>query len=134
VGRKARREQLFAKIQVTLSGAQQTSSGEPGAVWTLARKKNDETVLHLINLVGQKSDHWRDDGRNYPEPPNLHDLRVRLEVGHEIGSAGWASPDVDHGAWHELKVAKNKSGQIEFVLPELHYWTAIIFRPPAAKD
>lgn len=122
-----------ASIPVSLSGARQTTSGEPGAVWTLTRHNDHETVLHLINLVGQKSDQWRDDEKTYPEPPALHDLRLRVKLDHEFTSAGWASPDIDHGAWHELKLAKDKSGEVEFVLPELHYWTAIIFRPSAAK-
>jgi len=122
-----------ASIRVSLSGTRQTLSGEPGAVWTLARRNDSETVLHLINLAGQKSDQWRDDERNYPEPPTIHDLRVRVLPEHEIGSAGWASPDVEHGKWHELQFVKDKSGEIEFVIPELHYWTAIIFRPSAAK-
>jgi dextranase len=124
---------ISASIPVSLSGARQTTSGEPGAVWTLARHNDRETVLHLINLAGQKSDQWRDDEKNYTEPPTIHDLRVRVRLEHKIASAGWASPDVEHGKWHELKLVKDKSGEITFVLPELHYWTAIILRPSAAK-
>ena len=40
-------------------------------------------------------------------PSIRHQLRIHVTAS-ELASAGWASPDVDHGAWHAYAAAQNR--------------------------
>jgi len=54
-----------------------------------------------------------------------------------VESVGWASPDVDEGAWHELSLRKagSPSANIyEVTIPELRYWTVLIFHRTSRMD
>jgi dextranase len=119
-----------ASLSVILSGAKQTNSGEAGAVWTIARQKGPERMVHLINLTGLKKPEWRDDDLNDPPAPVLHNVRVQLQLAHKPTAMGWASPDIDEGQWHPLRLVKDAASgdEYELTVPELRYWTVIFFR------
>ncbi|MCU1299151.1 MAG: Dextranase, partial [Acidobacteriaceae bacterium] len=120
-----------ASLPVTISGAKQTNNGEAGAVWTIARQKGPNTMVHLINLTGLKKPEWRDDELNAPPAPVLHNVRVKVELPPHNGMAvGWASPDIDEGHWHPLRPVKNAASadEYELTIPELRYWTVIFFQ------
>ena len=126
-----------AAFRVTLANVAQTQRGDAGAVWTIAREKKSYAVVHLINLTGLKRTDWRDDALDYPPAPVLHNLRVQVQLPGGVESVGWASPDVDEGAWHELSLRKagSPSANIyEVTIPELRYWTVLIFHRTSRMD
>jgi dextranase len=119
-------------FSMSLSGARQTTTGEPGAVWTIARQKGNDSIVHLINLTSLKGSDWRDDGFDHPAAPRLCDVKLAIDVPPGVDSVGWASPDVDQGAWHSLTVERNEAGSPQVTVPELDYWSVVIFhRSPA---
>lgn len=86
-------------------------------------------MIHFINLTGSEDAHWRDVQADRPPAPVLTGLKVRIAVDADIAGAGWASPDVDGGRYHALKLARgNDQGQryVEFVLPSLDYWDIVV--------
>jgi dextranase len=105
----------------------------PNTIWTLARVKDDVTIVHLINLIGSNDPHWRDVWMKRPAPPELQDLNVAISSAKPIESVGWASPDVDGGKFHSIpfRVRKDeKTSWIEFTVPSLEYWDSIFLAAP----
>ena len=100
----------------------------PNTIWTVARRKDNSTVLHLINLLGSNDPHWRDVMMTRPEPPSLQNLQVQVSSPETIRSVGWASPDFEGGQFHSIPFQVRKDGKstwIEFTLPKLQYWDTI---------
>ncbi len=100
----------------------------PNTIWTIARRKDNTTVIHLINLLGSNDPHWRDVMMTRPEPPTLQNLQVQVSSPETIRSVGWASPDFDGGQFHSIPFQVRKDGKstwIEFTLPKLQYWDTI---------
>lgn len=117
-------------FEVRLTNAAQTTTGSVGAVWTIPRQKHSLFVVHLVNLTAAKNTSWVDDDRNQPPPAVVRDIDVDVKLPSSNQSAGWASPDVDNGEWHPLAIKAGASaGLYRVTIPELHYWTIIIFRP-----
>lgn len=117
-----------AATEIHIDGQPSDALGIPNTIWTIARTKNKTTVLHLINLLGSADSHWRDIQMTRTPPPVLKDLKLKILLPCAIHSAGWASPDVDGGAFHFLPLRTNaQSGPewIEIELPALQYWDTI---------
>lgn len=103
----------------------------PNTIWTIARRKDDTTVVHLINLLGSNDPHWRDVQMTRTEPPSLDNLRVKVSSPETIQSVGWASPDVDGGQFHSIPFERRKDADstwIEFTVPTLQYWDTIFMK------
>ena len=103
----------------------------PNTIWTIARRKNDITVVHLINLLGSDDPHWRDVEMTRPVPPALKDLRVHVALPGKTQSVGWASPDVDGGKFHPIpfKLESDKDAHwIEFAVSSLQYWDTVFIK------
>jgi dextranase len=114
-----------ADIPIEIDQARASANADPGTIWTIARKKDADIILHLINLTSAKDPSWRNDEGNIAMPSSRHQLRVHVTAS-ELASAGWASPDMDHGAWHTLPLRKTGTNSWEFVLPELRVWSMVI--------
>jgi dextranase len=117
-----------ASIDVKVDGVPTDALAVPNTLWSVARKRDGLTVIHLINLMGSDDPHWRDISMTRPDAPHLHDLRVKLRTADEVGTLGWASPDVGGGIFHPLKFERERiDGEtvLTFTLPELHYWDTI---------
>jgi dextranase len=110
---------------VRLEGVRQTEIGNAGAVWTIERKNANCSMVHLINFSGLRSNEWQDAAANYAVPPVLHDIHLHVTLP-DSQTAGWISPDVDSGRWHELKLRTTFEGDWDVTVPELHYWTVVI--------
>lgn len=125
-----------SSFPIALTGASQSLNGGPGAVWTIGREKGSDSIVHLINLTAVKQANWRDDDMSCPPAPILHDLKLTVQLPADISEVGWASPDIDDGSWHVLPVKRSSSAQssYEVTVPQLNYWTVVIFRRAARTD
>jgi dextranase len=115
-------------VEVRVSDQTTNPLAVPNTIWTIARRKDDTTVIHLINLLGSNDPHWRDVMMNRPEPPSLKNLRVQVPSPGTVRSVGWASPDFDGGQFHSIPFQVRKdvnSAWIEFTVPALRYWDTI---------
>ncbi len=93
-----------AAAGIQIEGQRSDTLGVPDTIWTIARRKNNTTVMHLINLLGSDDAHWRDVQMTRSYPPVLNNLKLKIILPRAIRSAGWASPDVDGGAFHSLPI------------------------------
>jgi dextranase len=117
-----------AAVEVHIDAEPADPLAVPNTIWTIARRNQDTTMLHLINLLGSNDPHWRDIDMERPEPPLLNQVPVKVRLAETIRSVGWASPDVDDGQFHPLPFrAYVESGTqwIEFSVPQLKYWDTI---------
>ena len=115
-------------VEVRVSDQTTNPLAVPNTIWTIARRKDDTAVIHLINLLGSNDPHWRDVMMDRPEPPSLKNLRVQVLSSGTVRSVGWASPDFDGGQFHSISFHLRKDETatwIEFTVPSLHYWDTI---------
>lgn len=115
-------------VRFAITGYTTNPLAVPNTIWTITRRKNNVTVLHLINLLGSDDPHWRDVQMTRPIPPTLHELKVDVALPGDIQSVGWASPDVDGGQFHLLPfklVGQKDTNQLEFTVPSLRYWDTV---------
>ncbi|MBI5710140.1 MAG: hypothetical protein HZC42_07550 [Candidatus Eisenbacteria bacterium] len=118
-----------APCGLTLPGRAAGAEGAPGTVWTFARRRGADEIVHLINLTAVPSDRWRDDAASCPEAPLLANVRARLADDGTVAWVGWASPDADDGGFHRLPVTRGRDAQgsyLEFVLPGLKHWDMVV--------
>jgi dextranase len=118
-----------APVKISVEGQPSSANGVPNTIYTLARQKDRQMIIHLINLLGSGDAHWRDAHADRPEPPLLRQLRIRIAADEDITRAGWASPDVEGGMFHPLAMTQgNDNGEryVEIVLPSLKYWDMIL--------
>lgn len=106
--------------------------GEPNTIWTIARRKNDKTIVHFINLRGSNDPHWRDVSANRPAPKLLRNVRARIYCDDvKVTTAWWASPDADGGRLHALSFQagrQNGRSYVDIILPTLKYWDMVLLR------
>lgn len=121
-----------AAALAVVNGFPSAPDGEPNTIWTIARHKNNETIVHFINLLGSNDPHWRDVRANRPEPQLLHKIQVRIYCDStKLASAHWASPDVDGGRLHSLNFwAGHQDGRsyVDITLPSLKYWDMVLLK------
>jgi dextranase len=117
-----------AEVAVNIDGQTVDAMGVPNTLWSIARKRDGMTVVHLINLLGSDDPHWRDISLSRPDAPRLTNLHLRLDLPGRVRSLGWASPDVQGGRFQSLDFVRQPIGsgeRIEFTLPDLHYWDTV---------
>lgn len=113
---------------VDLGATPVSTSGRPGAVWAMVNAAPGHTVLHLINLSANTIALWRDPYANYPAPPILTDVPVKLYLPAAPPAGAvlrLASPDHDGGAARDLAYTTGSDAAgayISFTLPRLEYW------------
>ena len=117
-----------AGVTVKIAGQTSNPGAVPSSIWTVTRRKDTTTIVHLINLLGSNDPHWRDVMMTRTEPPALENLHVEINFPGTVRSIGWASPDFDGGKFHPIQFRiRTVAGkqQIELDLPHLHYWSTI---------
>ena len=104
-----------AAIDVQIDGQPSSALAVPNTIWTITRRSQDTTVLHLINLLGSSNARWRDIDMKRPEPPLLKNVRVKVRLSETIRTVGWASPDVDGGQFHALPFSPRADSGIQWL-------------------
>ncbi|MBT8163504.1 MULTISPECIES: glycoside hydrolase family 66 protein [Arthrobacter] len=119
-------------------GLNTSTTGSAGTVWLQAMSTGAATALHLINLLDNPSDHWRDDNADYPEPAERTDFTVKLYIADSTPNdvkVRFASPDRNSGAVEELKAKRARDSRgtfLTFTVPSLKYWDVIWLDTAAA--
>ena len=103
--------------------------GVSGAIWTVAKVRNDGAIaLNLINLNGV-DDQWRNVSGN-PIPQTNIVLQVRTD--RNIQRVWVASPDDGLGRLQELPVQSGQDthgGFVAFTVPKLTFWNLVWLEP-----
>lgn len=113
--------------EYVFSGAEFSSCGEPGRVWTIVKEMPGAKVIHFINLSGVKNDRWN-EGKQPPRP--VEGIAARVLDNERSMGVFTASPDGGCKLEQlEYKHVKTKRGNaIEFTLPRLEYWRMVYIK------
>lgn len=121
-----------AAALAVVQGHPSNPDGDPNSIWTIARRKNSETIIHFINLLGSNDPRWRDVNADRPAAPLLTRVKVRIYCDDtKISSAEWASPDADGGRIHALAFhsgAQNGRHYVDVTIPLLKYWDMVLLK------
>ena len=96
-----------------------------GTAFTLCKETGDRQIVHLLNFSQANSTSWRDLDGTMPEPVQIVNPTVDINVGKEVAAVWMASPDIDGGA-HKVLPFTTGEGKISITLPSLKYWDMIV--------
>jgi len=101
----------------------------PQKVWTFAKAGGERRVLHLINLIGESENAWRDENASYPPPTPQTNVTVTYHCGPgRVCTVRWASPDTADIGLHVLPFttgADSAGPFVRFTVPALAYWDMV---------
>lgn len=98
-----------------------------GGVTTIAREKEDCTVLHLLNFTTANSLSWRDTDGTMPAPSQKKSIPLSMTFDKPVEHLYVATPDQLGGAMQELDF-NQEGGTLTFTLPSLTYWTMVVIK------
>jgi dextranase len=114
--------------KVEIPGIYTSRTSEPNKVWTFTKSDGNHQIIHLINLLGEWNNAWRDTNADYPEPTSLSNLNVKYYYTDSVGSVSFASPDYENGKTIDLPFQKGYDAggnYVVFKIPTLQYWDMI---------
>lgn len=117
-----------ASSSIVIDNAPASPNAKAGKIWTIARRQGNTLVAHLINLTAVQKPDWRNDAGNLTMPATQHGLQLRISESKPLTEAAWASPEIDHGAWHRLPVRRLAPDQWELTVPELRIWSMLVLQ------
>lgn len=98
---------------------------EKGKAVTLCRKFDSRQVVHILNFTQANSLSWRDMDGTMPEPTQIIEPSVDINVSEKITSVWMASPDIDRGACKKLDFKQNNDS-VRITMPSLKYWNMVV--------
>jgi dextranase len=107
------------------NGLEISEKPEQGKVWSFAKVKDGQDIVHLINFKDANSMEWRDNEGTQPEPKLQKEVTVSIAADKKVENVWMASPDLYNGSAIDLKF-KQKDGQVSVKLPSLKYWNMIV--------
>ena len=112
-------------LDVTYEHVEVTGSAQPGAVWRRITEVGGDTVLHLINLVGQLDTAW-DGPREAVGDPGVGTLRIR-RLGSAVPRVRLADPD-SAARLRDVEVTVD-GAYATAVLPAPGVWQLVVVDP-----
>lgn len=116
-------------VPVDTSGKTSINGWAPqlGSVTSIAREKEDCTVLHLLNFTAANSLSWRDMDGTMRTPSMISGIPLSMTFNRPVEHVYVASPDQLGGAMNELDF-QQRDGTLTFTLPSLTYWTMVVIK------
>lgn len=96
-----------------------------GAVNYFVKRKDNYTIVHLLNFTDAVHLDWRDDSMTQSEPREFTDATITMRSKMNVKKAWVATPDVNGGV---PAMVDTKSGALSITIPVpyLKYWTMIV--------
>ncbi|WP_055107220.1 glycoside hydrolase family 66 protein [Paenibacillus ihumii] len=113
--------------EVTVEGTDEvqiSASADQGKVWSFAKHKDGEDIVHFINFTDAVTMDWNDSAGEQTEPAERQNVKVIVQTSGTVDRIMFASPDYYGGSPVELSF-EQKDGQISIELPKLKYWDLI---------
>ena len=116
----------YAEVKIS-SDDMNMAEYEPakGAVNYFVKRKDNYTIIHLLNFTDAVHLDWRDDSMTQAEPREFTDASISLRSKMNVKKAWVASPDVNGGVPTAVE-AKSGALSITIPVPYLKYWTMVV--------
>ena len=96
-----------------------------GSVNYFVKRKDNLTMIHLLNFTDATHLDWRDDSYSQAEPNEIKDVTISMRSAANVKKVWVASPDVNGGV--PTEVAHKKGAlSITIPVPYLKYWTMVV--------
>jgi dextranase len=109
-----------------LVGAPFGPEARAGTVWAVLRRRPGETILNLINLLGQPDSRWNTPKRR---PPELAGLTLVAAASEPVGRAVWCAPGQPVPTAIEPRL--DSTGRKLYRLPVLLDWGTLVIMDAA---
>lgn len=96
-----------------------------GKVYYFAKKKENKTILHLINFTNASTLQWADQQGIQTEPKPVQNFKIKITLAEKAKSVWLASPDTLNCSPLQLNFTSSE-GFIEVDAPSLKYWDMIV--------
>lgn len=96
-----------------------------GAVNYFVKRKDNLTMIHLLNFTDATHLDWRDDSYSQAEPREVTDVVISMRSAANVKKVWVASPDVNGGIPSEV-TPKKGALSISIPVPYLKYWTMVV--------
>lgn len=108
--------------EIVLRGVRSSPYPEAGAVWLNIKRRDNQFVINLVNLVGVTEATWN----THKEPPQvLSNLSLYLSSFAKVTQATWTSPDQEVQAL-DLTITMLEDDRARLELPDLVLWATLI--------
>ena len=116
-----------AYVPTYVGGDYTINAWEPklGGITSIARLKDNMTVVHLLNFITADQLSWRDLKGTMPKPKELKNMQLQFTTKKDIKHVYTASPDYLGGAMQELDFTL-EDGKLTVTLPSLNYWSMLV--------
>lgn len=104
------------------------TDAEAGAVWVRVVQATEHTVIHLLNLAGQRDTEW--DAPKQPIEPLRHVTIAVLRTASEPPAFAFADPDLAP-ALRPLR-PRFEDGYDVITIPRVGTWTMVLIQPETA--
>lgn len=101
-----------------------SASADQGKVWSFAKQRDGDDIIHFINFSDAATMDWNDSAGEQTEPTERQNVKVAVRTSGEVDRIMFASPDYYGGSPVELAF-EQKDGQVAIELPKLKYWDLI---------
>ncbi|MCK5023536.1 MAG: cycloisomaltooligosaccharide glucanotransferase, partial [Candidatus Aenigmarchaeota archaeon] len=99
---------------------------DQGSVATVCKRVSNSQVVHFINFKDSKTSEWKDNKGIQTSPARIDNAKLILDTNDIVKKVWVASPDIAGGASRPLNFVQDKN-IVHFVLPELKYWSMVVF-------
>lgn len=118
-------QEIGAKTHI--DGVLTSSDAKPGTVYSFTKKKDDLTIVQILNYDGASAAAWVDARGVQTAPVAKENVTVTQTVDHEPESIWVMSPDCREGILQQVPFTYSGS-EVSFTLPYLEYWDMVVIR------
>jgi dextranase len=105
--------------------AKLTTEPEQGKIWTFAKEKSGQKVIHFINFTDANTMEWRDTAGIQPEPSTKKSITVEAAETKTVKEIWMATPDSRNGLPSSIDF-EQEGDRVTFTIPDLKYWDMIV--------
>ncbi len=111
-----------------VNGSMTSSETKPGEIYSFTKKKDNMTIVQILNYDGASTSDWVDSRGAQTAPIIKYDVTVSQSLDHKPSSVSVMSPDYHHGILQQVPFTYDSDGIVTFTLPYLEYWDMVVIR------
>ncbi|MFC0525391.1 glycoside hydrolase family 66 protein [Pontibacillus salicampi] len=113
-------------LQITTpEWVQLSQEPEEGKLYTFAKEKEGQKIVHVLNYFNATHMNWRDTSGTQHQPAMKQELNLSIKEDKKVKKVWVASPDWNNGLPSQLDF-NQENGSVSITLPKIQYWDMIV--------